>query len=236
MKKLFVAVVLLVVFALPTAACWLPPESFTVQVQEQDRVFTFEPAAWEPYATASVSLSEADGSEIWRIDDFPSLAFEESFAFSSNMNEFAFFVADTHVYALKLYADGQLQFVYRVDDFIEIDEDGPVLSIGHHWLEEYELDVETNLLTLTTTQGDVHVIDLSRRADTHIELIQEICELGNYATGERMLVLDATPRGVVYLLLAITTIMLVMLALRDKIKRKIKKEMRVRKIKPASDK
>jgi len=166
MKKLCVVVALLVVFALPAAACWLPPEPFTVQ--GQDRVFTFEPADWEIDATASVSLHDENGNEIWRIDDFSALAFEGSFVFSYDMNEFAFFVANTHEYALKIYADGQLQFVYRVDDFIEIDHDAPLLSIGHQWLETREFDPDTNLLTLTTTQGDVRVIDLSQRAQADV--------------------------------------------------------------------
>jgi len=167
MKKLLVALLLLCVFAFPVAACWLPPEPFETHAENADRVFTFEPVDWELGTTASVSLSDVDGDEIWRIDDFPALAFEGSFVFSQNMNEFAFFVPDTHVYALKLFADGELQFVYRVDDFIEIEEDGPVFSLGHHWLEEREFDSATNLLTLTTTQGDVHVLDLSRRAEEH---------------------------------------------------------------------
>ncbi|MCL2530693.1 MAG: hypothetical protein FWE40_00855 [Oscillospiraceae bacterium] len=222
MKKLCVVVALLIVFTLPAAACWLPPESFEAHADYAGRVFTFEPADWEIDATASVSLSDAAGEEIWRIDDFPPLAFESSFAFSHCMNEFAFFVPNSHVYALKLYADGELQFVYRVDDFITIDEDAPMLSIGHHWLEARDFDPDTNLLTLTTVQGDVHVLDLSRRAEAHIEPTLENREVGGYAAGSRdnlMVVLDVTPQGVVYSLLAIATVALAVAALRKKMKK-----------------
>ena len=169
MKKTITAVLglaLLFALALPVAACWMAPEPFTVYSEDGQRVFRFAPNEpsdlYEP-STATISLHDADGEELWRVDNFHSLAFESSFLLSDDLASFAFFFPNTAHYALEFYANGVRMATYTVDDLVGSREEGMLLSIGYPW-ENWEgrsFDSAANELTVVTRDGVSHVFDLA---------------------------------------------------------------------------
>ena len=168
MKKLFAVLLglaLLFALTLPAAACWEAPTPFAIYAAD-GQVFRFAPnEPQSPYETmtATISLHDADGEELWRVNDFYALAFEHSFLFSEDLNSFAFFFPNTAHYALEFFSNGLWLATYTVDDLVDSREEGLTLSTGYPWedVAGRAFNLCTNELTVVTRDGVSHVFNLA---------------------------------------------------------------------------
>jgi len=158
------ALALLLAAAIPSGACWMPPEPFSVLSEDGKRVFEFTPVSDNETTHYSIITLRGNGDELWRIGDFHHLAFESSFLFSDCFAYFAFFYPDTGTYALEFYANGELTRRYRVDELILEDSDmwDVQYSIGYQW-EDWEsrsFDASTYLLQVNTVDDIGYEFDI----------------------------------------------------------------------------
>ena len=164
---ILVAVFALLFFAMPVGvnACWVQPKEFEIWSEDGRLVLRFDPTprrAVPNYALLTLYEKNDDWEVVYRIRNFPTLAFVSSFHLSYDFRHFVY--VRPGCARFYFFSNGVLTKSYHYRSFIRNHNEIQQFSIGPRWIQHTEVSHEENTFTITTVEDRTIVFDITTGA------------------------------------------------------------------------